>query len=786
MSDRVPFGKIKLFKGPELQPRRNHAAAAGQEEQPSFLRKVRLNPLPYFLFFVFVLGLLVAYFPSRTLAPLAPGEIAPADIIVPADLTVEDQETTEKRRAEAEAAVVAVYTYDPGVFLQVEDTIRQLFAQGRKWLEATRGKGETDAFVKIGLDTLDLELDAADAAALIRSRFAPELEESTVGLVGKFLNQGVMLSKNLFFLGEPERGFTLVRAGAGERAARVGEVLDLREAKATAVSEVEKLDLAERNRVLVLSLTNLFLAPNITYSKPETTARRDRARAEVSPIFYNLKRGKVLLRKGDEANEETVKLLRLVNRQLSQRTRWWPNFIGTTLLFALLFLTLWYYLKSNYRRERAITKYAMMGTALVLSLVLYRLSAVLGTSFANVSSVAGFSQAETYFYAFPFQVGTLLFAFLATSETTIVYAILNSLLVGYLPGGSFPLVVFSFVGGLAAMYGVKYYARRHRTSLLRAGIFVLAPVNIFVIVTLRLIRESFGGFNVLSVESLMGIIGAILSAALAFVLLPIFESIFGFVTATRLLDLTNSDLPIFRQLALEAPGTYHHSLIVATLAEKAAEELKLNAALVKASALYHDIGKLKMPEYFIENRARDDVHKDLTPSMSTLVIINHVKEGLELARKLKLPRVIRDVIEQHHGTSLVRFFYQKAKEKYDPDEQKVGEETYRYPGPPPQTREAALILLADSAEAASRSLRNPTTDSLRRVITEIFNAYLQDGQLDDCDFSLRQLRTAASTFLTILDAIHHRRADYPGFEFEVKDQKSKKKTPNGRHPQPTT
>ncbi len=784
MNNRVPFGKIKLFRGQELQPRRNNAPAAGQEEPPSFFRRLRLNPLPYFLVFVLLLGLLVAYYPSRTLTPLAPGEIAAADIVVPIDLTVEDNETTEKRRAEAEAAVLAVYTYDPSVFLQVEDRIRQLFLQGRNWLDSVRGKADPAAFVKAAQETLGVEIDASDAADLVRSRFASELEESAVGLMGKFLNQGVMLSKNLFFQGESERGFTLVRAGAGERAARVGEVLELREAKALAVSEVEKLDLSERNRALVLSLANIFLAPNITYNKAETAARQGRARAEVSPIFYNLKRGKVLLRKGDEASEETVKLLRLANRQISQRTSWWPNFIGTTLLFALLFITLWYYLKSSYRREEAIVKYAMMGTALVLSLVLYRLSAILGGAFANEASMASFSRAESYFFAFPFAVGTLLFAFLVPGETTLVYAVLNSLFVGSFLGGNFALVIFSFVSSLAAIYGVKYYARLRRTSLLRAGIFVLAPVNVFVIITLHLIRETFSGFNILVVEALMGIIGAVLGAGLAFMLLPIFETVFGFFTATRLLDLTNSDLPIFRQLALEAPGTYHHSLIVATLAEKAAEDLKLDATLVKASALYHDIGKLKMPEYFIENRSRDDVHKDLTPSMSTLVIINHVKEGLELARKLRLPRDIRDVIEQHHGTSLVRFFYQKAKEKYDPEEQKVGEESYRYPGPVPRTREAALIMLADSVEAASRSLRHPSTDSLRRVITDIFNAYLQDGQLDECDFSLRQLRKAASIFLTILDAIHHRRAEYPGFEFEVKDHKNKKKTANGRHPQP--
>jgi putative nucleotidyltransferase with HDIG domain len=165
------------------------------------------------------------------------------------------------------------------------------------------------------------------------------------------------------------------------------------------------------------------------------------------------------------------------------------------------------------------------------------------------------------------------------------------------------------------------------------------------------------------------------------------------------------------------------------------------------AALYHDIGKSKMPEYFIENRTREfDLHKDLTPSMSTLVIKNHVKEGVELARKLKLPRVLRDIVEQHHGTSLVRFFYNKAKQIYDPEEQTVGEESFRYAGPVPQTKEAGLVMLADSVEAASRSLKSPAKDSLKRLITEIFNSYLQDGQLDDCDFSLRDLRSAAASF----------------------------------------
>ncbi|MGZ5488396.1 MAG: HD domain-containing protein, partial [Candidatus Aminicenantales bacterium] len=198
----------------------------------------------------------------------------------------------------------------------------------------------------------------------------------------------------------------------------------------------------------------------------------------------------------------------------------------------------------------------------------------------------------------------------------------------------------------------------------------------------------------------------------------------------------------------------------------------------------------KMPEYFIENRTREfDLHKDLTPSMSTLVIKNHVKEGAELAHKLKLPRALREIIEQHHGNSLVRYFYAKAKQTYDPMEQTVGEESFRYPGPAPQTKEAGLVMLADSIEAASRSLKAPTKDNLKRVITDIINGTLQDGQLDACDFSLRELRTVAAAFLTVLYAIYHPRVEYPGFSFEGKpksrnDAGSKNKKNHDHHPQP--
>jgi putative nucleotidyltransferase with HDIG domain len=424
----------------------------------------------------------------------------------------------------------------------------------------------------------------------------------------------------------------------------------------------------------------------------------------------------------------------------------------------------------------------MVGTALILSLLFYKLSLFLAGLVSENTKFFLLSQKESYWYALPYQMGVLTFAFLTSIPIAIIYAVINSLLVGYILDANFFLMVFCFVGSLAAIYGIKYYQTQKRSSILRAGLFLIAPVNVFCIITFELIKEKWGPLEIFSSEIFMGLIGGIVSASLGFLFLPIFESVFKFTTQPKLLDLTNSDLPIFRQMAVQAPGTYHHSLLVASLAENAAKELRLDSMLVKAGALYHDIGKTKMPEYFIENRSKNvDAHKDLSPSMSTLVIVNHVKEGAELAKKLKLPQKVREIIEQHHGSSLVRYFYQKAKEKYDPEMHKIGEESYRYPGPAPESKEAALILLADSVEAASRSLRAPAETSLRRVITEIFESYIKDGQLDDSGFSLKELRMVASSFLATLLTIYHPRVDYPGFDFELKKKKNSSAEKNNAH-----
>lgn len=780
------FKNLKFFKSsePQAKKQKNSTSPSKKEIKLNFWQKLVQSPLVFLFIFMAILAYLISYLPSKSLPLLPEGEIAPSNITAPADLTIEDKETTEKRIKEAVETVLPVYTLDLNVFSNTEDKIREFFNSGREWLKEPVTVKRREELQKDIQEKYDFEILSKDLRLLIKAKFAASIEESLISLLGKISAQGIILSKNLFIHKEQERGFTLLIGPDSERKIKVEEILDTKESKNKLAEEIGQLDLPRGEKSLLTDLSHFFLFGNIIYNKRETEARKEQARQSVEIVFYTIKRGKVIIRKGDEVSKEALQQIKIINQNLQAKPSWLTNFSGTFLLYGLLFLALWYYLNSIMKFRRALKIFIMIGTTLILSVLLYKLSIFLANTFSESTNFFLLTHAESYRYAFLFQFGVLLFAFLAGNQLALIYTVINSLLVGYLFEANFYLVIFSFIGGLAAIYGIKYYGRQSRTSTFRAGIFLVAPISILVILIIHLIRETMGPIDLLASELFMGLLGGVLSGSLAFLLLPVFENIFGFLTQTKLLELTNSDLPIFRKMAMEAPGSYHHSLTVAALAEKAAEEIKLDPMLVKAGALYHDIGKIKRPEYFYENQVRNpDMHKDLKPSMSTLVIINHVKEGVELAKKLKLPEKIREIIEQHHGNSLVRYFFQKAKEKYDPEMHKIGEESYRYAGPVPKSKEAALIMLSDSTEAASKSLKSPSRTSLKIVITDIFNNYIQDGQLDDCDFSLKELQTIASSFLSTLYSIYHMRVEYPGFDFEMKKKKKaeKNKKPDDRN-----
>jgi putative nucleotidyltransferase with HDIG domain len=770
--------KFKLFKiAPRPAPPPDTPPLDANGRKHFRARDAFRSPLLWLVLFVLVISYLVSQLPPKAMPTPKAGEIAGRDFTAPTDLTVADMETTRAKQREAAAAVLPVYALDPNVFSNIQQRVRQFFQFGR---ERSRGGGTVgreaaaplsstgvESLQKTVLELFDIEIPLSDLTYLRQRGFSADLEEPLINILGRALNGGVLISKDLFINREKERGLVLIRPLLPEKIVNVADFPDLREARALAAAEVARLNLSPRRKAVLTGLVQSFLQPNITLEAVETEARRAQAASQVEPIFYQIKKDKVIVRKGDEVTVEHLRQIRLINSNLRSTPSWLLNLLGTFLLLAMLFTTMWYYLRSLEKLSEAIRIFLLLGLTIILSLVLDRLFQFLAPLISQNTSFTLFTNRESYAYAIPFQFGALLFAFLTSVPVALIFVILNSLAAGYVFQGDYLLTIFCLIGGLAAIYGVKYFRRQKRTTVLRAGLFIMTPVNLFLILALHLVKERGGEVGLLAGDGFMVLIGGTLSSALAFVLLPIIEILFGFVTAPRLAEMTSTDNPVLKQMAIEAPGSYHHSLIVATLAEKAAEAIKLDSLLVKAGALYHDIGKLKRPEYFYENRSRNiDSHRSLKPSMSRLLIVAHVKEGVEMARALRLPRRVRDIIEQHHGTNLVKYFYQKAKERYDPEMQTVGEEHFRYPGPPPQSREAALVMLADSTEAACRSLRRPTEDSLKRVIQELFDAFIQDGELDASGFSLAELRMVGISFLSTLESIYHPRVPYPGQDYE--------------------
>ncbi len=317
--------------------------------------------------------------------------------------------------------------------------------------------------------------------------------------------------------------------------------------------------------------------------------------------------------------------------------------------------------------------------------------------------------------------------------------------------------------------------------MLKAAVYISAA-NVVAIMVMGIINDSSPLF-VMGSALLLGTTNGILSSILTNGSLPYLENAFGITSPVRLLELSQPSNPLLKKLLTEAPGTYHHSILVGNLAEAAAEAVGGESLLVRVGAYYHDIGKIKRPYFFIENQfGGDNPHDKIAPSLSTLILTAHVRDGLDLAKEYKLPQAIIKIIEQHHGSSLVTYFYHKALECCVDDN--LNEDDFRYEGPKPQTKEAAIVMLADSVEAAVRSMQNKTHGRIEGLVRKILREKLLDGQLDECDLTFRDLEDIAQAFLKVLSGIFHSRVEYPDLTKEMERRKSRSansnKQPNGR------
>jgi len=712
------------------------------------------------------------------------GAISPEDFKSPTELSIEDESTTTKRKAEAVESVLAVYDIDPRVVgelvKRVDDffTLKAEFFQklSEKKLEEfpenhtsndskhpnTSEKTERPsfelsdssweqfvAFVRVPISKKYFELlryPIFDSyiMANVKSIIRESIEDGVVG-------SGKLLEK------EKDKGITTlnIKSNIERNIEDVTSIMDIKDAKESIRRKIETRSSADVVTQDIESyLAGLFIQPNLTFNNAATEERKNLAKENIAPVYFQLKKGEMIIREGERVREEHLVKLRALEK-LRKKSNILLVFFGLVLLVSFLTRLLCIYIKKSgcqvIGEEKCVILIELL---LVFSLIISKYSITIGNALASYFNGIN---VLSFHYAVPFNVASIMIILLLDLNIAMLSTMILALFAGVLMG-NLTFSVMTFISGAGSIFFLA--ESRKRTSVVLAGL-IMGAVNSLIVVAMGMIKGDTISMEILNhVYACM--LGGLFTVSLASVFLPIAESAFNVTTDIKLLELSNFNQPLLRRLAMEAPGTYYHSIILGNLAESACQAIDANYLFARVSSYYHDVGKVQKPEYFIENNNKADAkHAKLTPRMSKLILVSHVKEGAELAASYKLsPRII-DIIKQHHGTSLMRFFYQKAKDNEDPELECVNTEDYRYPGPKPQTKEAGVVMLADAVEAASRSLADPTPSRIRTLIQTIVNNIFKDGQLDECALTLKDLHMITQSFSRTLQSIFHSRIDYP-------------------------
>ncbi len=714
------------------------------------------------LFIIVALSMLLLRSYNRPqVEPLDVGQTAVADIIAPEDLKVVDAAETERLRAQAAFSVLPVFDFKAGVNKEVRKGIEQLFAAGREVDPAASPDQWRDKIKEAsGLILDDQQLDV-----LIRHKFDGELERLMKDHLEWVMMPGVIGSRT-----------QLARVGSkgitrrDERTHQETTVTDLGSTRDMIVAraQLRSADLvwpAEYNpaeRRLLGEILGSLVIPNLVYNEAETEARKTAASKNIAPITIAVEKGKPIVVSGETVSPAKAALLNAaaVSRPIGQRA---IEFAGTVVIVMLLVLVLWQYLMRYQNRHLRVRRHFLLQIATFgITLGLARLFFALAFAMSEWTDSAPFDSQMAYRYLAPLAAGAALVTILTDAHAAFVFSAILAVFVGVL-SGNVHLAAYTLMSSVSAIYYLQNC--RDRTALVRAGIWI-GLVNAATALALDLLGANEPNLWLVLFDALCGFASGVLAAMVASIVLPLFEWIFQITTNIKLLELSNLNLPLLKQLAERAPGTYHHSIMVGLLAEAGAEAIGADALFARVACYYHDIGKAVRPTYFIENQTyMENRHDKLTPKMSSIVLANHVKQGVEMAKQYKLPPRIIAIIPQHHGTGLMKFFYYKARQRADNSDSTMLEQEFRYPGPKPQTKEAAIIMIADSSEAAARTLQEPSPPKLRNMIDMIITRIREDGQLDECDITLRELRIVAEAFVKVLMGIHHHRIAYPGFDF---------------------
>ncbi len=655
---------------------------------------------PGLSFFILLLLLGGSFLPTQV--DFTVGEIAPENIEAPHNMVLIDEEKTAELREEKAQQVPNVIEEDEGALNRMKSDIN-LFFNAFKHDEAMYPNG---AWRWEGFEPQEIRFWSNIERERLES-----LQEKLKTILTRRLEQGLRSTH-------------------------------LDEARENVADEIRALDLGAREEEHLIALAEEFLRPNLVLNVEETARRREEARASAPPVTRTIRQGEIIIEQGQVITEDDLELLGEMG--LFQPELDPLYFLGVGGLLVLIFLGNYRFLLNFHPR------------------ILQRENQMVLISFLPVFMVI-LAQATNYLpvvypgYLFPLAVGSILLAVLLQARVAIFFTFSLAILCFLVLQGGLPEITVGLVGGISGVYSVARVTQRR--DFVRAGVIVGVFCAI-AILTLSLLENITEPHRLLFLGGL-GLANGILAAVLINGLLPLLENYLGMSSAVRLLELSNPNQPLLKKLLMEAPGTYHHSVIVGNLAEAAAERLGADALLARVGAYYHDVGKIKRPYFFSENLLGDEnPHDKLNPSLSALIIKSHVKDGVEMGKRHKLPEPIVDIIQQHHGTSLISYFYQESLQRGENDST-----NFSYDGPKPYSREAALILLADVVEAAvrSRAAERENPQALAAMIRELIKEKLEIGQLDDSYLTLRDLEPIQDCFTRILMGIYHKRIEYPDY-----------------------
>ncbi|OEG62634.1 MAG: phosphohydrolase [Halanaerobium sp. MDAL1] len=686
---------------------------------------------------------------------LRAGQVSQNDITAPRTITFIDESRTSELRQRAADTAPRVYEEDSTVEEEVLNKVNVLFdtiksereffyfnkinlsesetdEQNDSRVEPDQKQGNTEknVFGQNEIDNLN-EDEINEIINLINSEIDIEISDQNLANLIKLTDSELSELR--------ERATNLIQSKLQSRILPS----DLTSAREDLRQSAMELDISREKRLILADLTESVIAANMFLNQEATANRREEAIAEVEAVEKTVRQGEMIVRKGDVVTEADIEILERLGLQKSGINYY--NISGRILISLILVLLLGFYF---YKYQPDIwddnSKLLLIELLIFIVVVLAKILTLFHNPFVD--------------YMVPTAMASILLTILIGSDTALITTLFISLLIAPIYDMNFNIVLTSFLAGLIGIFSVSKV--KARGDIIRAGLNV-SFILVFLIGGLSLLQQNQDWRNLIwSVGG--GIINGLLVGILANGLLPYLEDLFNMTSSVKLLELSNPSQPILKRMLVEAPGTYHHSIIVGNLAETAAEDVGADSLLARAAAYYHDIGKLKRPYFFSDNQfGGENPHDKTSPNLSALIIKSHVKDGVELAGENGLPSKITDIIKQHHGTNLISYFYQQALQDNKHDD--IEKKDFRYDGPKPQSREAAIIMLADITEAAIRSknFNKNNHDRIEGFVRGLVKDKLIENQLDQSNLTLTDLDTIVKSFVKVLTGIYHQRVEYP-------------------------